>query len=73
MKQFGLTTNTVQWMTSIYLLVISVIVPLSAVLKSSFKTKQLFVTVNLLFFFFSGLLFDALAPNFAILLLGRAI
>lgn len=73
MKQFGLTTNTVQWMTSIYLLVISVIVPLSAVLKSSFKTKQLFVTVNLLFFFFSGLLLDALAPNFAILLLGRAI
>lgn len=73
MKQFGLATNTVQWMTSIYLLVISVIVPLSAVLKSSFKTKQLFVTVNLLFFFFSGLLFDALAPNFAILLLGRAI
>ncbi|AXI15413.1 transporter [Lactobacillus delbrueckii subsp. bulgaricus] len=36
--------------TSIYLLVISVIVPLSAVLKSSFKTKQLFVTANLLFF-----------------------
>lgn len=71
MKQFGLTTNTVQWMTSICLLVISVIVPLSAVLKSSFKTKQLFVTANLLFF--AGLLLDALAPNFAILLLGRAI
>ena len=71
MKQFGLATNTVQWMTSIYLLVISVIVPLSAALKSSFKTKQLFVTANLLFF--AGLLLDALAPNFAILLLGRAI
>ncbi|WP_201331345.1 MFS transporter, partial [Lactobacillus nasalidis] len=71
MKQFGLATNTVQWMTSIYLLVISVIVPLSAVLKSSFKTKQLFVTANLLFF--TGLLLDGLAPNFAILLLGRGI
>lgn len=71
MKQFGLATNTVQWMTSIYLLVISVIVPLSAVLKSFFKTKQLFVTANLLFF--AGLLLDVLAPNFAILLLGRAI
>ncbi|TXG03805.1 MFS transporter [Lactobacillus delbrueckii] len=71
MKQFGLATNTVQWITSIYLLVISVIVPLSAVLKRSFKTKQLFVTANLLFF--AGLLLDALAPNFAILLLGRAI
>ncbi|WP_231520307.1 hypothetical protein [Lactobacillus delbrueckii] len=71
MKQFGLATNTVQWMTSIYLLVIYVIVPLSAVLKSSFKTKQLFVTANLLFF--ASLLLDALAPNFAILLLGRTI
>lgn len=71
MKQFGLATNTVQWITSIYLLVISVIVPLSAVLKRSFKAKQLFVTANLLFF--AGLLLDALAPNFAILLLGRAI
>lgn len=71
MKQFGLATNTVQWMTSIYLLVISVIVPLSAVLKSSFQTKQLFVSANLLFF--AGLLLDALAPNFAILLLGLAI
>lgn len=71
MKQFGLATNTVQWITSICLLVISVIVPLSAVLKRSFNTKQLFVTANLLFF--AGLLLDALAPNFAILLLGRAI
>ena len=71
MKQFCLATNTVQWMTSIYLLVISVIVPLSAVLKSSFQTKQLFVTANLIFF--AGLVLDALAPNFAILLLGRAI
>lgn len=43
-------------------------VPLSAVLKSSFKTKQLSLLL-----FFAGLLLDALAPNFAILLLGRAI
>lgn len=42
--------------------------PLSAVLKSSFKTKQLSLLL-----FFAGLLLDALAPNFAILLLGRAI
>lgn len=70
MREFGLATNTVQWMTSIYLLVISVVVPLSAVLKSSFKTKQLFICANLLFFL--GLLLDALAPNFPLLLLGRA-
>lgn len=28
MKEFGVTTNTVQWMTSIYLLVVAIIVPL---------------------------------------------
>lgn len=71
MREFDLTNNSVQWMTSIYLLVISIVVPLSAALKSSFKTKQLFLTANILFF--AGLLLDALAPNFLLLLLGRAI
>ncbi len=71
MKEFGVATNVVQWMTSIYLLVISVIVPLSAVLKSTFKTKKLFITANLLFL--AGLLIDGFAPNFSLLLLGRAI
>ena len=71
MKEFGVATNVVQWMTSIYLLAISVIVPLSAVLKSTFKTKKLFITANLLFL--AGLLIDGFAPNFSLLLLGRGI
>lgn len=71
MKQFNVATNTVQWMTSIYLLAISIVVPLSAVLKSSFKTKSLFLTANILFLI--GLLIDGFAPNFAFLLLGRAV
>lgn len=28
MTEFGVTTNVVQWMTSIYLLVVAIIVPL---------------------------------------------
>lgn len=71
MKEFNVTTNTVQWMTSIYLLVVAIIVPLSAVLKSSYKTKTLFTVANL--FFFAGLVIDAFAPSFFLLLLGRAI
>jgi len=71
MSEFSLTTNTVQWMTSIYLLIVAVIVPLSAVLKNSYKTRTLFTVANL--FFFSGLLVDAFAPSFTLLLLGRAI
>lgn len=71
MRQFSLTTNMVQWMTSIYLLIVAIIVPLSAVLKSSYKTRTLFTVANLLFF--AGLLIDAFAPNFSLLLLGRAV
>lgn len=61
MGEFNLTTNTVQWMTSIYLLIVAIVVPLSAVLKSSYKTRTLFTVANL--FFFSGLLIDALRPT----------
>jgi DHA2 family lincomycin resistance protein-like MFS transporter len=71
MREFGVSTNTVQWITSIYLLAISIIVPISAALKSSFKTKSLFRTANLLFI--AGLLIDALAPAFPIILLGRIV
>lgn len=71
MREFNVSTNVVQWMTSIYLLVISIIVPLSAALKSSFKTKHLFIVANLLFLV--GLVVDSLAPAFPLLLLGRAI
>lgn len=71
MKEFGVTTNVVQWMTSIYLLVVAVMVPLSAYSKRSFKTKHLFIVANLLFIL--GLVIDASAPNFTFLLLGRLI
>lgn len=71
MREFSVTTSTVQWMTSIYLLVVAIIVPLSAILKSSYKTRTLFTVANL--FFFGGLVIDACAPNFILLLLGRAI
>lgn len=71
MREFNVTTNMVQWMTSIYLLVVAIIVPLSAVLKSSYRTKTLFTVANL--FFFSGLLVDAFALNFVLLLFDRAV
>ena len=71
MKEFGITTSTVQWMTTIYLLVVASVVPLSAYLKRSFKTKSVFLTANLLFIL--GVLIDSIAPSFALLLLGRVI
>lgn len=71
MKEFNVTTSTVQWMTTIYLLVVAIIVPLSSFLKKNFKTKSLFLCANLLFIL--GLVIDAIAPIFPILLLGRTI
>ncbi|WEV42105.1 DHA2 family efflux MFS transporter permease subunit [Bifidobacterium sp. ESL0682] len=71
MKEFNISTDTVQWMTTANLLIISIIVPLSAMLKSRFRTKSLFVTANLTFL--AGLILDIFAPNFPLLLTGRVI
>lgn len=71
MREFQVSTSTVQWMTSIYLLIVAIVVPLSAVFKSSYPTKSLF-TVAILFFI-TGVIVDAMASSFPILLVGRAI
>lgn len=71
MKTFKIGTSTVQWMTTIYLLVVAIIVPLSSFLKHNFKTKTLFIYANL--FFILGVIIDAVAPIFPALLLGRII
>lgn len=71
MAEFNVTTNVVQWMTSIYLLIVAIIVPLSALLKRAFRTKPLFLTA--VTFFIVGAVTDALAPSFPPLLLGRLI
>ncbi|WP_286136029.1 DHA2 family efflux MFS transporter permease subunit [Philodulcilactobacillus myokoensis] len=71
MNEFNISTSTVQWMTTSYLLIVAMIVPISAILKRNFKTKNLFIIANLLFIL--GLALDAFAPNFLILLLGRII
>lgn len=71
MTDFKVDTGTVQWMTSIYLLLVPVIVPLSAFFKATIKTKILFLTAISLFI--GGIVIDALAGNFFWLLVGRAI
>ena len=48
MKAFSVNTSTVQWVTTIYLLVVACVVPLSAYLKRSFKMKTIFLVANLL-------------------------
>lgn len=71
MAEFHVHTSTVQWLTTLYLLVVASIVPLSATLKKRFRTKHLFVVANMLFIL--GLVLDATATHFWVLLLGRGI
>lgn len=71
MQEFGVTTPTVQWMTTIYLLMVAIVVPISSWLKRNFKTRNLFLTAVLLFI--AGVVIDASAPVFGALLIGRLI
>ncbi|GEN48535.1 DHA2 family efflux MFS transporter permease subunit [Ligilactobacillus pobuzihii] len=71
MREFHVNLATVQWMTTGYLLIASVIMPLSAFLKKNFSSKSLFIIAVLLFL--SGLIIDASATNFALLVSGRVI
>ena len=67
--QFGISTGMVQWVTTIYLLVISIMVPFSNYLLKNFSIRKLFIVANL--FFIAGLVIDLWSPSYSILLLGR--
>ena len=69
MKEFRVDTAMVQWITTGYLLVLSVIIPLSSFLKKRFRMKQLFVFAISIFMI--GTILCMLAPTFALLLAGR--
>lgn len=69
MKSFGVSATTVQWLTTAYLLVVGVLVPVTAVLQQWFTTRQMFLSAKSLFLM--GTLISAVSPEFSILLVGR--
>lgn len=69
MEQFHVNTATVQWITTGYLLVLSVIIPLSSFLKKRFYMKQLFIFAIIVFI--AATVLCMTAPDFSLLLLGR--
>ncbi len=71
MAEFGIGTATVQWITTGYLLVLSVIIPTSSYLQRRFTMRTLFVTGASCFL--AGTLAAALAPAFPVLLAGRLV
>ncbi|WP_281884760.1 MDR family MFS transporter [Paenibacillus sp. YYML68] len=69
MEAFGASATKVQWLTTAYLLVVGVLVPVTAVLQQWFTTRQMFLTAMSLFFV--GTLISAVSPVFGLLLAGR--
>lgn len=69
MEDFDVTAASAAWLTTGYLLVLAVLVPLSSYLVRWFTTRQLIVAA--IVFAIIGSLLGAIAPNFTVLLVGR--
>ncbi|PAV29761.1 MFS transporter [Virgibacillus profundi] len=71
MADLNLSENTAQWLTTIFMLVNGIMIPITAFLIETFTTRRLFLTAMSTFAF--GTLICAIAPGFAILMVGRII
>lgn len=67
--EFGVTTSTVQWVTTAYMLVSGIVVPTTAFLMQKFSARKLFLTSILLFLL--GTAVAGFSPTFTVLILGR--
>ncbi|MCR8847542.1 DHA2 family efflux MFS transporter permease subunit [Rossellomorea sp. SC111] len=71
MTDLNLDASTAQWLTSIFMLVNGVMIPITAFLIERFTTRALFLSAMGLFA--GGTLICAIAPNFGLLMVGRII
>ncbi|WP_236629343.1 MULTISPECIES: MFS transporter [Lactobacillus] len=70
-REFAITTDQVQWVNTLVLLVIATIVPISSQIRLRIPTKKIFILGVSLFTL--GLIIDIFSPRFDLLLLGRAL
>lgn len=71
MKEFGVSPNTAQWLTTGFMLTNGVMIPVTAFLIERFTTRALFFTA--MGVFTAGTVIGGLAFNFPLLLAGRII
>lgn len=71
MQEFAVDTATIQWITSGYLLMLSVMIPTFSFLKARFRLRRLFIVAVSLFL--TGTILCAAAPAFPVLLAGRVV
>jgi len=71
MRDFSAPLMTVQWLATVYMLVVGTLVPVTALLQQWFTTRQMFLSATI--FFLVGTIVCGIAPVFSVLLIGRAV
>lgn len=71
MDVFHVTATSVQWISTGFMLVNGILIPITAYLMKRFTTRQLFLSAML--FLLMGSIICAAAPSFSVLLIGRMI
>jgi EmrB/QacA subfamily drug resistance transporter len=71
MVEFKISATTAQWLTTGYMLVNGVLIPITAYLMQRFTTRELFQAS--MFIFLAGTIVSAIATGFPVLLTGRMI
>ena len=71
MNEFHLTENTAQWVTTIFMLINGIMIPISAFLMESFTSRRLYLISMVTFII--GTLISAISLNFMMLMVGRIV
>lgn len=71
MREFNVTASTIQWLSTGYMLMIGILVPVTALLQQWFTTRRMFMSAMVLFL--AGTCLCALSPGFEVLLIGRVV
>ncbi|HAT54048.1 MAG TPA: MFS transporter, partial [Lactobacillus sp.] len=71
MRTFNIDADSVQWLTTGFMLVMGITIPISAFLLQRYSSKSLYLTAMVIFFI--GTFICMVAPTFGVLLVGRLI
>lgn len=71
MEELSLTENTAQWVTTIFMLISGIMIPITAFLMETFSTRRLFTASMMIFIL--GTFISALSLSFPMLMVGRIV
>lgn len=71
MRSFDISTSTVQWLTTSFMLVTGIMIPISAWLINKLNSRVMYISAMTTFLI--GTIIAFIAPNFGLLLTGRVI